>query len=159
MIKEKVKLSATGYELFLEAITYSKEILDKGQIIHTRVFFPSKDKNQIYFIEQSKLIDELINKFNIKEPFENRNSEYFEFIKETALNIMRIKISKESPDHYLYISQTENNIINLIIRDPESFGITSIKLKYKNNDFDILKIENLPSNPYTNPMSNLSTEK
>ncbi len=159
MIKDKVKLSNEGYNIFLEALTYCKEVLDKGQIVHTRVFFPSKEKDDIYFIELSKLIDELIEKFELKNPFDNRKSEYFEFIKETALDIMRMKISQESPDHYLYLTQFEDNSINFIIRDPESFGVTKITLKYKNKDFDIEKIENMPSNPYTNPMSSLSTEK
>lgn len=159
MIKDKVKLSAIGYNLFLEALTYCKEILEKSQIVHTRVFFPSKDKDEIYFIEQSKLIDELITKFDLKNPFDNRSSEYFEFIKETALDIMRIKISQESPDYYLYLTQFEDNTINMIIRDPESFGITQVILKYINHDFDVIKIENIPSNPYTNPMCVLSSEK
>jgi hypothetical protein len=159
MIKDKVKLSPIGYNLFLEALTYCKEILEKSQIIHTRVLFPAKNSDEVYFIEQAKLIDELINKFDIKNPFDNRNSEYFDFIKETALNIMRIKISQESPDHYLYLTQFEDNNINMIIRDPDSFGITKVVLKYVNNDFDVVKIENLPSNPYTNPMCVLSTEK
>lgn len=159
MLKDKIKLSPLGYEIFIEALTYCKEILDKNQKVHTRVFFPSKDKNEVLFIEQAKLIDELVNKFDIKNPFENRSSEYFEFIKETAIDIMRIKISQESPEHYIYLTQFEDNTVNFIIRDPESFGITSVILQYKNRDFDILKIENLPSNPYTNPMSTLSIDK
>jgi len=159
MIKNKVKLSPTGYNLFLEALTYCKEIMTKSQKIHTRVFFPSKQGDEIFFIEQSKLIDELVSRFDIKNPFDNRESEYFDFIKETALDIMRIKISQESPEHYVYITQFEDSTINFIIRDPDSFGITNIILEYNHNDFDIQKIENMPSNPYTNPMCTLSIEK
>lgn len=159
MLKDKIKLSSVGYEIFIEVLTYCKEIMDKNQKVHTRVFYPSKNKDVILYIEQAKLIDELISKFEIKNPFENRDSEYFEFIKETAIDIMRIKISQESPEHYIYLTQFEDSNINLIIRDPESFGITSVILKYNNRDFDIVKIENLPSNPYTNPMSTLSIDK
>lgn len=159
MIKDKVKLSPIGYNLFLEALTYCKEILAKSQVVHTRVFFPSKDQDEIEYIEQSKIIEQLVEKFDIKNPFEQRQSEYFEFIKETARDIMRLKISKESPDHYLYLTQFEDKTLNLIIRDPEAFGVTNIILKYKNDDFDVIKIENIASNPYTNPMFTLSTEK
>ncbi len=158
MIKGKVKLSPIGYNLFLEALTYCKDILSKSQKVHTRVFFPSKDQDTIFYIEQAKLIDELINKFDLKNPFDNRKSDYFEFIKETALDIMRLKISHESPEHYIYLTQFEDNTIDMIIRDPESFGITKVVLTYKNNDFDLIKIESLPSNPYTNPMCALSIE-
>ncbi len=159
MIKDKVKLSPIGYNLFLDALAYCKETLSQSQKVHTRVFFPSKDGQQIFYIEQAKIIEELINKFDIKNAFSNRESEYFNFIKETAIDIMRIKISQESSEHYLYITQFEDNTINMIIRDSESFGIINIILIYINDDFDVEKIENLPSNPYTNPMCSLSIEK
>jgi len=96
-------------------------------------------------------------KFEIKNAFDSRNSEYFEFIKETSLDIMRLKISNESPDHYIYITQFTNKIITILIRDPEAFGITKLELAYENNDFELKSIENLPSNPYTNPMCELSS--
>lgn len=154
---DKIKLSPTGNVLLFTVLNYIKETLEKYDFVHTRVFFPSPDGNEVLYIEQSRLIDELIEKFEIKNAFDSRNSEYFEFIKETSLDIMRLKISNESPDHYIYITQFTNKTITILIRDPEAFGITKLELIYKNDDFELKTIENLPSNPYTNPMCELSS--
>lgn len=149
-----LNLSPLGAELFDSVIDIIETILKTYGKLRTQVFYPKKNEKgeiEILSIELSKIIDQIIEEFGLKAPFENKESPYFSFFRETALNILKIKIENESPNSYIFVSQNEN-IINGIIRDPSYFGITKITMEYKIDSLYITKVEHLPSNSYTNPL-------
>lgn len=155
----KFKLSKKGKELLEFTIEHIESVLTKFNFLRTQVIYPGKT-DEFFSIELSKIFDQIIAEFNLKNPFNDKNSEYFAFLKETALKILKMKVESDSPDSYAFCYQTEDNKIIIIIRDPGSFGITKFVFdieKNKNNSKKLILKENIkmPSNAYTNPLFNL----
>ncbi|MCX8057801.1 MAG: hypothetical protein N3A58_00100 [Spirochaetes bacterium] len=151
---DKLNLSPLGAELFDAVINIIESLLKTYGKLRTQVFYPKKKDNgeiEILSIELSKIIDQIIDEFGLKAPFDNKESQYFSFFRETALNILKIKIENESPTTYIFVSQNDD-VITAIIRDPSYFGITKVIMNFESNNLILSKIEHLPSNSYTNPM-------
>jgi len=155
----KLKLTETGKMLYDFAISRIEDIINQYNHLRTQVIYPGNE-NEIYILELSRIFDQLIEEFEIKSPFTDKKSEYFNFMKETALKVLKIKIASDSPEHYIFIYMDNEKNIFFIIRDPLVFGITKIMFaieKEKNKKIlKILKIQHLPSNPYTNPLFQFS---
>jgi len=150
-----LNLSDLGNEIYQFSLSVIEENIKKFGHIRSQVFYPKQvndEEVEILAIELSRIFDQLIDEFDIKSPFENKSSDYFNFMHETALNILKIKITNESPNLYIFVTQNEDNSINIIIRDSSSFGITKVNLIYAESLLKILNIERLPSNSYTNPL-------
>ncbi len=148
---EELKLSTKGIDLYNFSKKYISEQLKKFNNIRTQVFYPG-DEGDIYNLELAKILDQIIGEFDIKKPFYNKSSEYFNFMKDTALNIMRMKISNESASSYIFVSQGDDNRISFIIRDSAVFGITKISFGLSKGKLVLESVEHLPSNSYTNPI-------
>jgi|GEM_PF-2017255 glycerophosphoryl diester phosphodiesterase len=151
---ENLNLSPLGVELFDSAINIVEDLLKSYGKLRTQVFYPKVEDNgevEILSVELSKILDQIIEEFGLKPPFDNKDSLYFSFFKETALNILKIKIETDSPNLYIFANQIENEVY-FIIRDPSYFGITKVTFIFNGEILIVKKIEHLPSNNYTNPL-------
>lgn len=156
----ELKFSIKGKDLYTFTIDHIEFLINKYNFLRTQVIYPAHNSNKFFSIELSKIFEQLVDEFKLKNPFDNKNSEYFAFLKETALKILKSKVESDSPDLYAFCYQTEKNKIVIIIKEPGTLGITKLiySIKQINNKYKkliLLKNIKLASNAYTNPLFSL----
>lgn len=145
MLKDKLNLSETGSKILKEAVRKIKDDLKKYKNkMRTTFFFYDRDKNEVHYIELREYIDEIIKEFNMRFPFDDKESDYSLIVNVKFFDVLSMRLHRMHPDHYIVFTQKDDGKIVSIIRDSEKSPSSNIKIAWndlKLNEGDSEEVE------------------
>lgn len=131
MLKDKLILSETGSLILKDAVRKAKDDLKKyNGKMRTTFFFYDRAKRQVHFIELREYIDEVIKEFNMKFPFDNKESDYSLIVNVKFFDVLSMRLHRMHPDHYMVFTQKDDGKAVSIIRDSEKYPSSNVKVTW-----------------------------
>lgn len=145
MIKDKLNLSETGELIMKNAVRKAKDDLKKyNGKMRTTFFFYDRSKKEVQHIELREYIDEIIREFNMRFPFDDKESDYSLFVNVKFFDVLSMRLHRMHPDYYMVITQKEDGKIVSIIRDSGKFPSSNLKVTWndlKLNEGNVEEVE------------------
>ena len=143
MLREELKLSDIGLQLFDKAVEKSKIELKEFNNLRTRFFYPVGITGEIEYIDLRDVIDGLMDEFKLKFPFGDRKSPYAVMINNKAFELFNMKTLRLSPNNFVITLRKENGEIIFIIHDSSVYPDYNMKVIWNKSDFKSGKMEKI----------------
>jgi hypothetical protein len=86
-------------------------------------------------LELRSFIDQIIQEFKFKVDFDDRESDYFNFMHLKFFDILSMKLHRLSPEFYLIMTQKQDGKIIFIVRDRSNFPVNNLKITWDGPEF------------------------
>lgn len=119
-----------------------REIRSFGRIRTS--FFTMNEQSAPEFQEFRDFMDRVIREFGMDTPFNDRESDYSQFVNNKFFDILSMQLHREHPEAYLVSTQSEDGKIIFIIRDRSALPYNNLKLVWKETSFQKANFEKIP---------------
>lgn len=144
MTLNKQNFSKNTLQYIKKAVQDTKSEWKDFKRIRSRFYFLSGTDNSVKSLELREFIDQIIQDFKLKVNFDERESDYFNFMHLKFFDILSMKLHRLSPDYYLIMTQKMDGEIVFIVRDRLNFPSTNLRITWDGPEFKDFKLDEVP---------------